>query len=755
MRGRIAAAIALTVVGATAQPAAARWRSLYSGPGPRPGPGLLYAKPKKAPQLTNRRPFRARAILVSGTTAYRRGEFLYQDFLYDDHGAREAPDPGDPRVPPLVDPTDPRSSGNLFSKPNGTYTYPTDSRYANNAADLVELRVKPLKRSTAFRATLNTLRDRRLVAFTIAIGGKKRLRAFPHGANVRAPARLFLTVRPRGRRMAAELVRAPNGRRVRGRAPRVRVDVRRRQITVRVSRRQWNPRRRKVRLAAGVGLWDAANKRYLLPRPSADSSHPGGAGAGSKPAAFFNVAFRRREPIQKPTEGLAVVTSAAWWRDRDQGAALARRNISRFHANVSFRKLARRVRDDRRVPRSGPMDRILASRFETAQGADFSQSCLMQAATCRGQYRGRLQPYAIYVPRKRRPSTGWGMTLLLHSLSANYNQYLGSRNMSQFGERDGGSLVITPEARGPDENYENYGAADVFEVWADVARRYRLNPAWAVSTGYSMGGVGSFKLGSQFPDLFARIQPTVGFENNNDVLASLRNVPVLMWNNHGDELVNDAFFNATAAKLDSLGYRYELDAFQPCAHPACSPLFPNHLQLAINDQYAPAAEFLGEARVERNPPHATYVVDPTRAHPHLRLAGDHPSWVSGIRPRSGTEAQLDARSHGFGTGDPVASPLTQVGAGTLNGGNLGTLAYEGRSKGWGPAPSAPRGNEIDVSARNVSAAAIHVGRAQVGCDVKLNVSSDGPVDISLPRCNRTVHEQGGGPLPLPLPLPLP
>src|SRR3989475_1298044 len=35
-------------------------------------------------------------------------EFLYQDFLYDDHGAAELPDP-----------TDPKGGGNLFSKPDG------------------------------------------------------------------------------------------------------------------------------------------------------------------------------------------------------------------------------------------------------------------------------------------------------------------------------------------------------------------------------------------------------------------------------------------------------------------------------------------------------------------------------------------------------------------------------------------------------------------------------------------------------------
>src|SRR5439155_9290921 len=69
--------------------------SLYSGPGPRPGPDILYAAPATAPQLTNAGVWNAPPILVSGAGAYRNGEYLYQDFLYDDHGAHESPDPAD------------------------------------------------------------------------------------------------------------------------------------------------------------------------------------------------------------------------------------------------------------------------------------------------------------------------------------------------------------------------------------------------------------------------------------------------------------------------------------------------------------------------------------------------------------------------------------------------------------------------------------------------------------------------------------
>lgn len=113
--------------------------------------------------LQNAGPWQAEPILVSGATAYRDGEFLYQDFLYDDHGAVGAQDPSDPF--------------------NGL---------ANNAADLVELRVRP--GATAFRVTLNHLADPARTAFTIALGSSSAPRPWPHGAGVRSPAELFLTV---------------------------------------------------------------------------------------------------------------------------------------------------------------------------------------------------------------------------------------------------------------------------------------------------------------------------------------------------------------------------------------------------------------------------------------------------------------------------------------------------------------------------------------------------------------------------------
>ena len=88
------------------------------------GRAVLARRPR--PQLENRDPrFSAAPLLVSGTEAYVAGEYLYQDFLYDDYGSN----------------TDGLGACRCRRGP-ATSTYPTNSaRYGNNAADLVEFRI--------------------------------------------------------------------------------------------------------------------------------------------------------------------------------------------------------------------------------------------------------------------------------------------------------------------------------------------------------------------------------------------------------------------------------------------------------------------------------------------------------------------------------------------------------------------------------------------------------------------------------------
>ncbi|HUS23615.1 MAG TPA: glucodextranase DOMON-like domain-containing protein, partial [Candidatus Binatia bacterium] len=467
--------------------------------GHRPGPDILYAPAAVAPQLENTGVWQAQPILVSGAVAYRKGEFLYQDFLYDDHGAMGAPDPGTPYD----------VGGYLFSPPAGTFTYPTDAAYANNAADLVEFRIKPLADATAFRVTLNTLLDPSKVAFTIALadlgtgGGAGAIAAasWPHGAGVSSAATHFVTVHG----TTGEIADA--GGTVLGAAD-VDVDLGRRQIHVQVPHAAWNPANHRVNVAVGVGLWDAAGDGYLAPdSPAATATVPGG--ASPLGAAIVNYGPRLDEPqpaVTDPVPPFTIGDSAAggtvqarWWRERAQADSLQLGEVP-LHESVDFARLLAGTDDESGVPSHGSIDRIFASHYQFGQGLDPTRICfdigssVDVGAACEGRNIGQLQPYALYIPDKPQPSRGWGLTLLLHSLSANYNQYAASNNQSELGERGAGSLVATPAGRGPDGFYAGIPEADTFEVWADVARHYALDPEWVAVTGYSMGGFGTYRM---------------------------------------------------------------------------------------------------------------------------------------------------------------------------------------------------------------------------------------------------------------------
>jgi C-terminal binding-module, SLH-like, of glucodextranase len=717
------------------------------GTAPRPGPEVLYEPLAKARQLENApgSVWKAAPLLVSGASAYSKGEYLYQGYLYDDHGAKEVPDPTNPMIAPGGDP----SGGDTFSEPNGTYTYPTGPGYDENAADLVELRVRALKKATAFRITLNTLEDPSLVATAIAIGGTEgQPHPFPFGANVSAPAQFFLTVHGQ----TAVLTDAASGEAVPGPAPSVSVDLARRQVTVEVPHEDWNPGEETVRLAAGVGLWDQSTGSYLLPGAVASATQPGGAGVDTTPPAFFDVAFRfnSQEPLPG-TPGAETVTNSAWWREAAQAKALASGDISQFHAEVDFAKLHAKVSDDMPgqpdgVPVSGAFDRILASHFSDGQGADYATGGCGSSSECVGEMRGQLLPYAIYLPSGPTPSDGWGLTLLLHSLSANYNQFEGSRNQSQFSSRGQGSIVVTPSGRGPDGWYYDHAGADTFEVWADVAAHYHLDPGFTDIAGYSMGGYGTYKFTSQFPDLFARAQPTVGPPSlgvwvppappepggnqslTERMLPSVRNVPFLIWDETTDELVPIAGVLQQVAKFDALGYRYEFDQFQA----------GEHLTLALNDEYAPAAAFLGTEQVDRNPAHVTYVYNPTMDFPADGTSAGHAYWVYGVtlREAGGSEplGEVDVRSHGFGVGDAPAG-ATQHGVGVLTGGTIPAIPFTSQSKAWGAVPTETRSDALDITATNVARVTIDAKRARVDCNAKLQVSTDGPLEVTLAECH--------------------
>ena len=703
--------------------------STGSGLGPSPGPAILYAAAATPPALSNTGIWTATPILISGASAYRQGEYLYQDFLYDDHGANGTVYDANQ----IMDEFYPNS----LARYTGTYTYPTNPAYGSDAADLVEFRMKPTANATAFRITLNTMLDPTLFAFTIALGTSSTSIAMPHGANAKEPAQAFITVHG----SSGDIIDAANGNVVG--TPTVTVDQTRRQVTVLVPYSVYDTRgNTALRVAEATGLWNAATGAYLLPSTVSSATAPGGAGTLLNPPAFFNVAFRHTEP----SVGASLpgqTNSFTNWRDSVQATALASGDLSSLYDTVDMTKLAAGVNDDMNgqpqgVPTSGHMNRILPSHFEPFQGRDYI-GCNGSSAICGPELGSALQPYSIYVPPGGPPAGGYPLTPLLHSLSENYNQYANTRNESQFGGRDGGSIVYTTEGRGPDNWYYNLALAEAYEAWADIARNYPINENNVAMTGYSMGGYATFHLATLFPDLFGSMQPTVGptFVGTNAVndgtandtkqmFPSLRNLPILSWHASADELVQSNFALEEEQAMASDGLNFEWDLFAPA----------EHLTLTLNDEYAPAAAFIAtETHNNINPPHVTYVRNPSMDSPTYGVVADHAYWVSNIVERDTTKVTgtIDLFSHGYGIGDPPQSGPQPV-VGTLTGGYLPALAYTGFKNTYGTPPTEAVADMLTVTATNISAATVTPARARVDCNATLAVTTDGPFTLTLAGC---------------------
>jgi hypothetical protein len=648
--------------------------------GERPGPPLLYGKAPQVPQLQNRAPFRAPPLLVSGTDAYRSGEYLYQDYLYDDHGA----DTGATVSPPGV--AD-------FSPASGDALYPNDPRNANNAADLVEFRIKPTRTAIVYRVTLGTVLGPKVAAVGIGIdtdrsGGRQV--EWPGGAALSSPGidRFIIAWGTRGRITRANGTGTflPRGA--------VRIDLRTNQMTIRVPRSLMDPGRATWRYVVGTAL---------------------AAGAGfARPPGILNLGFRFDEPQPR---GLGT------WFEEDQAEALAGGTSGRFHADVSFARLADGTNAWIHAP-GRKQARIYPSRLKLHEGVrrDFPE------------FGGRLQPYLVFVPKARTRAGPRGVTFALHSLSATYTQYavFSPNQQRQLGD-DGARFYVTPLGRGPDGWYTNEAEVDFFEVWADLARHFRLDPTRVALSGYSMGGYGTYKLGLQWPDLFGRaftvVGPPVapGYLNTRQLIENARWLPYLNWAGRTDALVPIGLVRAQQQRFDDLGLRSQLWEY---------PF--GHLNLAAIDRWDAARAFLVAPVVQPDPRRVDYSFVPSADNRRLGLLHDHAYWVSGLRARSNARAEINAVSsarvrpsgragEAFGrAGDPV---LEEVDAWT------GQPPQPDSVTGteWNGIPNVPTANRLRLQLTNVGRVRIDGARAGLSARhcLQVVVASDGRARVSL------------------------
>jgi hypothetical protein len=314
----------------------------------------------------------------------------------------------------------------------------------------------------------------------------------------------------------------------------------------------------------------------------------------------------------------------------------------------------------------------------------------------------------------------------------------------EFGERGTGSIVITPMGRGLRSGYAGEAAADPFEVWADVARRYKLDPDYVALGGVSMGTGGSFKYAALFPDLFAAMALHVNCPTF--MMEAHRYVAAIVMTGDKDTQTNCHPGNPLLDRYVSLGQQLTWWNFLDHPHPFSS----------IPRSWQPFADYLGMKKRVIDPPHVTYYYNVDMNEPQVGINADHAYWVSAVKIRnpnykgpanpSLTPAQLaaasaygkvDVFSYGSGQGDPAPNaPVKGSGNYYYAVPTYPWPNYNSQTVTWGPTPSVPSRNALDVTAENIASLTIDPARAKIDCNATINVKSDGPISIKLLGCSK-------------------
>ncbi len=162
------------------------------------------------------------------------------------------------------------------------------------------------------------------------------------------------------------------------------------------------------------------------------------------------------------------------------------------------------------------------------------------------------QPYALYVPRNYDPASKYPLVISLHGADSNHRLNMrrvfgrgnlpgetdaeATRYFPQF--REAPYFVASPLARGT-MGYQDIAEKDVYDVLADVKRRYHIDGDRIYLTGLSMGGGGALWLGLTRPDMWAAVAPVCAAApaESRELAVNALHTPVMLFHGSIDPVV--------------------------------------------------------------------------------------------------------------------------------------------------------------------------------------------------------------------------
>jgi len=168
---------------------------------------------------------------------------------------------------------------------------------------------------------------------------------------------------------------------------------------------------------------------------------------------------------------------------------------------------------------------------------------------------GTAQPMTISIPESFDPDRKYDLLLELHGAGRTHEQP--DDWWHGFSEADSAyhesTIAVAVMGRGQWAGYRGLAEDDVLQVIDWVSSRYPINPDRVYIAGSSMGGGGTWRIASRYPDRFAAAWPECGWPDRIG-MPNLVNLPMYIHHGGIDWVVAKTFDGIAAADLSALGY---------------------------------------------------------------------------------------------------------------------------------------------------------------------------------------------------------
>lgn len=201
---------------------------------------------------------------------------------------------------------------------------------------------------------------------------------------------------------------------------------------------------------------------------------------------------------------------------------------------------------------------------------------------------GTDQPYALYLPKNFNEKKAYPFVVMLHGAGSNHRLALrrvfGKSNAEgendvdaslYFPEwKDQPYIVAAPLARGT-MGYQGVAETDVWDMIADVKRRFKVDEDRTYLTGLSMGGGGTLWVGLTRPDFWAAIAPVCPAppEGTEAYLPNAKHLPTRFFHGDADPVVSLASVNHWVEGFRKAGAEVSYDVYPGVKHDSWVPAY--------------------------------------------------------------------------------------------------------------------------------------------------------------------------------------